>query len=150
MRKKYTLCSFLFLIHFFGQSQSPEKLCVCFNQGNKFIDINIQDKDSTFTHFKIIREGFETEEQRKIVMEEYRRNLFDLPPNFYMTFFAVKKPEKIYSIDEINCVDIVSLNEYRKNNYRRPVGTSSSLFIFIQKITDEKFLKWNVLMEAIE
>lgn len=150
MKRKYILCSLIFLIYFFAQSQNSEKLCICFNQADKFIDVNLQDKDSTLTYFKIIREGFETEEQRKIVMEEYRKNLFNPEPNFYMTFIAGEKPKMISSFDEIYCANTISLKEYRRNGYKRPMGTKSDQFIFVQKINDKKFLKWEVIMEPVE
>lgn len=150
MKKKYLLLIFMLMVCFFGQSQNPEKLCVCFFQGNDYIDIKIQNRDSTYTYFKVVREGFETEEAREIAFKQYRSNLFDLPPNFYLTFIAVERPIKFDSIDEINCAATISLNEYRKNSYKRPVGTHSNLFVFIQENTDKTFLKWNVLMESIE
>lgn len=150
MKKIYLLLSFMFIICHLGYTQNTEKLCVCFDQMNDFIDIKIQDKDSTHTYFKIIREGFEKEELRKKALHEYRKNMFDLPPDFFMTFVAVQKPKKIYAINEVNCAAIVSLDKYRKNNYRRPVGTRSNLFIFVQRNIDKTFLTWDVLMEPVE
>lgn len=134
-----------------GYAQDQPRLCVYFKQSAKYIEIKLRE-DSTHTHFKIIRKGFETEEQRKKAWEEYRQDPFadELYPIFYRTFYSVRKPEKLTSIKEVDCVDLISLDEYRQKDFRTPRKARSDLVIFIQKLPDSTFLKWDVVVAPIE
>lgn len=127
----------------FGQQHWP-MVCICFENDTEFINANIRE-DSTFTSFSIVKGGFETEEQRKKVVEEYRRQVdpYQPPPSFTINFISSWKPEKIMSIKEIdNCVALVTVDEFRKDDFRSPSGTRSDLYSFIKKLPDGTFLKW--------
>ena len=121
---------------------------LCFEESSNHIEVQVSE-DSIHTKFKIIREGFETQLNREKAMEKYKQNFFEPYPDFYMKFFSTQKREILSSIAGL-CKEYTDLNKFRKKDYQRPKGTHSSLFVFLQKLSDNHYLKWNVVLEPVE
>lgn len=136
----------------FGNAQNKPRLCICFKENTKYISMDMR-KDSTVTSFSIVRKGYETEEQRekeRIRWEEIKSRI-PIPPQFEYNFYSTKKPQKINSISTIDeCVRIVTVESYRKKDFKMPENASSDLFIFIKKLENGRYLKWEALKMAIE
>lgn len=134
------------------ESFSQSKLCVCFEKGNKYIEIE-KNENSTHTDFSIVKFGYETESDRKKALKEYRKTALENslgPPNFYIFYFSMKKPVELNSMEDIHCTDLVSLKEFRHPEFKRLQNTNGNLFIFIQKISENKFLKWEVVKNVVK
>lgn len=136
-----------------GYSQQIPKLCICFKEETKYIKMGFIHKDSTWTGFSIIREGYETKEKRqkeRIKRSQKRFPDMSLPP-FYLNFYSTEKPVKLNFIKNITaCVDIVTVNEFRQDEFKMPKEARSGLFIFIKKLNDGTFLKWDAMLMAVE
>jgi len=72
-----------------GFSQQKPMLCIYFEEDTEFINVGMRE-DSMFTSFSIVKAGFETEEQRKKVLEEYNRQVdpYQPPPSFTINFIS--------------------------------------------------------------
>lgn len=130
-----------------GFGQQRPMICIYFEEDTEFINVGMRE-DSTFTSFSIDKEGFETEEQRKKIREEYDRQVdpYQPPPSFTINFISSWKPEKVTSIKEIdnNCIRLVTVDELRKDEL------GGSLVTFIKKLPNGTFLKWIAVLMAEE
>jgi len=128
-----------------GYSQQTSVICIYFEEDTEFLNVSIRE-DLTFTSFIIVQKGFETEEQRRKVLEEYHHQVdsYQPPPSFTINFLSTSKPEKVISIDESQCLRLVTVNDLRKE------GLGGSLVMFINKLPDDKFLKWIAVLMAKE
>lgn len=128
-----------------GYSQQSPVLCICFEEGTEFLNVSTR-VDSAFTSFSIVQKGYETEEKRKELLEEYHRQVdpYQPPPSFKINYLSTSKPEKVFSIDESKCLRVVSIHEFRKHEL------GGSLVIFIKKLSNDKFLKWIAVLMAEE
>lgn len=137
-------------ISFITNAQKQEKLCIFFDEDNKYTSININTSENSKMKatFSILKEGFETKEKRERAMEEYHKNIFDetVFPVYYISFISMYEPEKFHSIEEIKCLYCVNVNEFRKKNYKKPSEVRSSVFYIIHKTEENEYLKWNVMM----
>lgn len=123
-----------------ASAQEPLSQCLFFEQGAEFITINMT-ADSARTSFSIVRNGFETEEQRKKVREEYDRQIdpYQPPPSFTINFSSDSKPERLETIEELYCI---SLEEFRETGGRG----AGPLRFFFQKNPDSTFHMWDNIM----
>lgn len=140
------LIGFILLCTISGYSQITPKLCICFDEDTKYISIGYISGDSTFAGFSIVREGYETEEKRKKAKKRHQKKFPHSPHiTMYYNFYAVMKPVKINSIKAVDeCIEVVTVNEYRQDEFKEPENASDGLFIFIKKLPDGTFLKWKV------
>lgn len=124
-------------------AQSNSKLCIIFDKNTKYISVDIPN-DSTGASFTIVREGFETKEKREKAMKKWlEAHRIAISPTFYYNFVSIHKPVKIDSKKELDeCIKIVSVNEYRKDEFEEPKNASDGLFIFIKKLPNGTYLKW--------
>lgn len=125
-------------------AQSNSKLCILFDENSKYIDMNTS-KDSMSAAFNIVMEGYETEEKRKKAKREWakREDRVAGGPHFYYNFFSVNKPIKIKSIKSLTeCVAIVTVDEFRQDEFSETNNISDALVFFIKKLPNGSFLKW--------
>ncbi len=145
----YSFTTLLIGLALTQESFSQSKLCVCFEKGNKYIEIE-KNENSTHTDFSIVKPAYETESDRKKALKKYRKTAFGNslgPPNFYI---SMRKPVELNSMEDIHCTDIISLKEFRYPEFKRLQNTKANLFIFIQKISENKFLKWEVVKNVVK
>lgn len=145
-----TVIVFCFSINAYTQNNS--NLCICFNSNTKYIDLSFSE-DSTLVAFNIAREGYETEEKREEVKKEYENKFprIPIPIQFYYNYYSVNKPQIIDTIKEVDdCIDLVSVYEYRRKDFSPPKNASSNLAIFIQRLPNGTYLKWEAIIMAIE
>ncbi|MDT0641590.1 hypothetical protein RM553_01980 [Zunongwangia sp. F363] len=128
-------------------SQDNGKLCVCFDQ-SKYMDVRLR-SDSTYTDFKVVKEGFESKIKRARTTEKSKNNFLEADPEFYLHFYSVEKPDVIESVVGL-CQELVELNKFRKSNYKKPSNTFSNTFIFLKKLPGDRYLKWEVMLEPEE
>lgn len=140
--KIYIVFGLFFNISYAGYSQDSSKLCICFTEKTKFIEVNTN-KDSTRTNFSIIQKGFETEESRKKAIEDYRKGPPVMPPDFTLDYFATEKPKKISSIENIECAIILTVKEFRLKEIDYTKEIKGSRILFLKKIADNEYLKWD-------
>lgn len=119
MRTTPIILFFLFCVSFIAKAQKQEKLCIFFEEDNKYTSVNINNTSETSkikASFSILKEGFETKEKQEKAMEEYIKNIFDETafPVYYISFISMNEPEKFSSLNEINCLYCVNANEFRK------------------------------------
>lgn len=138
----------VFNFFYTGYSQEASKLCICFTEKTEFIEVK-SNHDSTKTNFSIIQKGFESEEKRKKVIEEYRKRPPTMPPDFTIDYFATEKPKKISSIGNVDCALILSVKEFRLKEVGYPDDVRDSNVFFLKKIADNEYLKWEAVI-AIE
>ncbi len=137
-------------------AQNIPMTCICFSDQTPFINIRIN-KDSTLTEFQIINEGYETEESRKKVFDEYDKNpwVFAFAPEdlFYQTYYSYgeKTSSQVTSLEnEKACIEFVTVEEIRSKSFINAKEASDSIFIFFKKIADNEYLRWEALWHAIE
>jgi len=141
----------------FNSAFSQSKICICFHKETKYIKYGVN-KDSTLTSFGITNKGYETEELRKKALNEYYQNVSEgkvhsanTPLDAYITnYISNRKPKKIISVEDVNCAIIITIEEFRQKNFEYPQGTGGSQVVFIEKISDNNFLKWDAVLMAIE
>lgn len=145
--KIVVLAGMFFIGSLNGYAQDIPRLCISFEEDTEFLNVGMRE-DSTFTSFSIVKEGFETEEQRQKVREEYYRQVdpYQPPPSFTINFISSWKPEKVMSIKEIDndCVRLVNVDEFRKEKL------GGSVVTFIKQLSDGTFLKWIAVLMAEE
>ena len=84
-----------------GYAQNLPRICIYFQEETNFINVDIEE-DSTYTDFRIVREGFETPKKREIAQKKWQHSPTEAKfPYFYYDFYAVRKPQKIHSVENI-------------------------------------------------
>lgn len=127
-----------------GNAQSNSKLCILFNKNTEYISVNVAN-DSMRTAFNIVIEGYETKEKREKAIKDWAKQVNRVAggPNFYYNFFSIHKPVKISSIKEVKeCAETVSVNEFRQKDFEASDQVTEPSVIFIKKLPDGTFLKW--------
>lgn len=124
----------------FNNVFSQSNFCICFHKDTKYIKYGVS-KDSTLTSFGITNKGYETEAKRKKAFEDYRKRG---PVNYpiFTTNYISGKPINIISINDVNCAIVVSVEDFRQQNFNYPPGVGSSVVYFIKKQSDDNFLVW--------
>lgn len=141
----------LFFITTNGYTQNHSRLCICFRENTKYINANFSE-DSSFAAFNIIREGFETEQKREEARIKWSKEYptSEPPISFYYRYLSNKKPEKINSIKNTNCLAWVKLEKFRKKGFKYPEGAGGSKVYLIQKLENGRYLKWDTILMANE
>lgn len=102
--------------------------------------------DSSMTNFSIMKEGFETLKERKLILDSLRHAPPGRGVKFTLDYFTVSKPQTVKKKD-IDCTLLVSLEDFRHHNFNYPKGKGRSQIVFLKKINDHEFLKWNVFFK---
>jgi len=149
MKNNFHIASIAFGLFLIGAlnvyAQEEHRLCVCFEPDNDTIDLSFS-IDSSIVAFNIVLEGFETEEQRQQAWKKYRQGppTEERYPVFYNVYVTNRKPEKVTSLEKLDkCSVLISVDEFRSENFKYPPGMRGSRIAFIQKKSDGLFLKWN-------
>lgn len=153
----YILLLFILGLSSFNVAFSQSKLCICFDNETNHIKYDLS-KDSVFTSFSIINKDFETKEQRKTALNEYNQNVLEgkehsifTPQDVFVTnYMSTQKPRAITSVEDANCAVIITVEEFRQEKFVYPQGTGGSQVIFIEKISNNSFLKWDAVLMALE
>lgn len=135
-----------------GLAQKKPQLCICFTEKTKYIEVNTSE-DSTKTSFTIVRGGFETKEKRKKNLENYQAGPPSASgqPSFTINYYTSKRPERIDLINSNDeCEFFITLDQFRQKEFGFPKGIGGSQVIFLKKLPDGSFLKWNPILMARE
>lgn len=156
MKSNFYIASITFGLFLTGDinvyAQHGPMLCICFEPDTDYIDLSFSE-DSTMVAFNIVLEGFETNVQRQKAWEEYRMGspTEDRYPIFYNVYATSREPEKRTSLHELDdCAALITVDEYRSEDFRYPPGVGGSRIIFIQKMSDGTFHKWIAVQETVE
>lgn len=153
----YILLLFITGLSSSNDAFSQSKICICFDKNTKHIKYGVN-KDSTLTSFGITNKGYESEELRKKAIDEYNQNVSEgiihsvfTPQDAFITnYMSNRKPKKIISVEDANCAIIITVEEFRQKKFVYPQGTGGSQIIFIEKVSDNSFLKWDAVLMALE
>jgi len=134
-----------------------ERLCICFDEDSENINLSFN-QDSSFIAFNIIIEGFETEERR----ENARRKAKEEHKSSMLLTYTEPVFVKVYLSDEaksitgnreeviLACKSEVSLDEFRKENFKPTQGNSGSRVYFITEMKDNLFKMWGAIVDPNE
>src|SRR5699024_9684524 len=103
-------------------------------------------KDSTYTHFSILKKGYEDSNKRQRILDSLKQ----APPGrwsgFFMDYFALGKPCVIKK-DDMSCNLFLSLKKFRYHNYSYEKIQGKPQIVFLKRIANNHFLKWNVQLQ---
>ncbi|MEX2349918.1 MAG: hypothetical protein WD554_03480 [Flavobacteriaceae bacterium] len=135
------------IINTTGYSQSST--CICFDEQTNYIK-HKSNADISRTSFSIAKLGCETEQQRSKAIDEYRKSSsYDFPPEFDVNYFSAKKPLTTDSLKEADCLEILSVETFRKKDYDSR-GFSNSSMVFLKELENGNFLMWNAMLMPSE
>lgn len=140
MKKKIIL--FFLLNYCLSYSQSFEnkkELNILIIKNEKLIKSFKTNNDTTNLSIDIYINGYESKKKREKTTSEYKKGNYIRKsigglPTFFITFQSFKKPEKLTSLDAINCI---STTKFIKGNLARTNPT-----YIIYKQIDGTYLRW--------
>lgn len=118
-------------------------LCICFDEKTEFLNTSIN-QETGETSFSIVKLGYETEEQRQVAYDRYRRKPIDYPV-FTVDYLSLGKYDEKESLASVPCMLKMTVAEFRNRRGKYPDGVTFNGILFIKHMIPERFLIWEVL-----